>query len=66
MVVSREGFCFCLWSLAGFGILDRGDVSVEVREECCVCRGGYRSVGSIERSIVERVLLDGGPAQCKV
>jgi len=53
VVVSREGFCFCLGSL---GKLGEGRVSVSVGErgDCgrgCGC-GEYRSAASIERSMM--------------
>lgn len=56
MVVSREGFCFCLGSL---GKLGEGRVSVGERGECgcgCGC-GEYRSAASIERSMMWNFLF---------
>ena len=58
MVVSREGFCFCLGSL---GKLGEGRVSVSVGErgDCgcgCGC-GEYRSAASIERSMMWNFLF---------
>jgi len=58
VVVSREGFCFCLGSL---GKLGEGRVSVSVGErgDCgcgCGC-GEYRSAASIERSMMWNFLF---------
>lgn len=59
MVVSRDGFCLGFVGFVGFGALDPGDVGE--RGECGC--GEYRSVGSIERSMIGRIAE--GIAKCK-